>query len=201
MEFHETLQELRKQKGLTQEELAASLYVSRTAISKWESGRGYPNIDSLKRIAALFSVTVDDLLSGNELLWVAEEETRQTEYRACDLVFGLLDICTALLLFLPLFAQRVNGAVKSVPLLSLTAISPYLRVFFFAFVALTVVWGVLTLALQNTRSAVWMTTKSKFSLIASAVGTVVFVLSLQPYAAVFTFAFLSIKVTMLIKRQ
>ena len=47
MEFHEKLQELRKAKGLTQEELAKELYVSRTAISKWESGKEYPNIDSL----------------------------------------------------------------------------------------------------------------------------------------------------------
>ena len=52
MEFHEKLQELRKQKGLTQEELAESLYVSRTAISKWESGRGYPNIDSSINVKA-----------------------------------------------------------------------------------------------------------------------------------------------------
>ena len=51
LEFNEKLQELRKNKGLTQEELAEALYVSRTAISKWESGRGYPNIDSLKEIS------------------------------------------------------------------------------------------------------------------------------------------------------
>ena len=51
MEFHEKLKELRKNKGLTQEELSEALFVSRTAISKWESGRGYPGIDSLKEIA------------------------------------------------------------------------------------------------------------------------------------------------------
>ena len=58
MEFHEKLQELRKKRGLTQEELADALYVSRTAISKWESGRGYPSIDSLKEISGFFSVSI-----------------------------------------------------------------------------------------------------------------------------------------------
>mgnify|MGYP002508820047 CR=1 FL=1 len=42
------IRELRKQRKLSQEELAEALFVSRTAISKWESGRGYPNIESLK---------------------------------------------------------------------------------------------------------------------------------------------------------
>ena len=78
MELNEKLQELRKQKGLTQEELAQALFVSRTAVSKWESGRGYPNIESLKGIAKFFGVTVDELLSGDELLTIAEEDARQT---------------------------------------------------------------------------------------------------------------------------
>ena len=67
MEFHEKLQELRKSRGLTQEELAEALFVSRTAISKWESGRGYPSIDSLKEISRYFSVSIDELLSGDQL--------------------------------------------------------------------------------------------------------------------------------------
>jgi transcriptional regulator with XRE-family HTH domain len=53
MEFNEKLQLLRKQKGLTQEELAEQLFVSRTAVSKWESNRGLPNIDSLKAISKI----------------------------------------------------------------------------------------------------------------------------------------------------
>lgn len=52
MEFSEKLQNLRKSRGWTQQELADKLYVSRTAVSKWESGKGYPNIDSLKSLAA-----------------------------------------------------------------------------------------------------------------------------------------------------
>ena len=58
MELSEKLQELRKEKGLTQEELAEALFVSRTAISKWESGRGVPNIESLKAISKFFSVSI-----------------------------------------------------------------------------------------------------------------------------------------------
>ena len=77
MEFNEKLQKLRKQKGLTQEELAEKLYVTRTAVSKWESGRGYPNIDSLLAIAKFFSVTVDELLSSGEAIRLAEEDRRE----------------------------------------------------------------------------------------------------------------------------
>ena len=90
MEFNEKLQELRKQKGLTQEELSEKLYVSRTAISKWESGRGYPNIESLKAIAKFFSVTVDELLSTDEVLTIAEEDSKRKEKHFRDLMYGLL---------------------------------------------------------------------------------------------------------------
>ena len=76
LELGQKLQELRKSRGLTQEQLAAALLVSRTAVSKWESGRGTPNIEPLKAIAAYFSVSVDTLLSGEELLNLAGKETK-----------------------------------------------------------------------------------------------------------------------------
>ena len=201
MEFHETLQELRKRKGLTQEELAQVLYVSRTAISKWESGRGYPNIESLKAIARFYGVTVDELLSGEELLSLAEEDTRQKENHVRDLVFGLLDCSTALFFVLPFFGQKANGALQEVPLFSLNEIASYLRTAYFAVVLGMIVLGILTLALQSCRHSFWIGNKSKISLAVNTAGTLLFIVSSQPYAATFLFVFLAIKVFLLIKWQ
>ena len=55
MEFNKKLQQLRKQRALTQEQLAAAIFVSRTAVSKWESGRGLPEIGSLRALAAFLA--------------------------------------------------------------------------------------------------------------------------------------------------
>lgn len=62
----EIIAKLRKERGLSQEELAEALYVTRQAISKWESGAGSPDISNLKNIAAYFNVNVDYLINGNE---------------------------------------------------------------------------------------------------------------------------------------
>jgi transcriptional regulator with XRE-family HTH domain len=201
MEFYEKLQELRKSKGLTQEELAKELYVSRTAISKWESGRGYPSIDSLKQIADYFSVTIDDLLSGDEILVIAEEDQKQKEMQSRDLVFGLLDCSCAMFFFLPFFGQRVDGIVHEVSLLSLTGISSYMRVAYFVVIAVMVASGLLTFALQNCQWAFWIRNKSKVSILLNAVGALLFILSLQPYAAAMLFIFLMIKLLMLVYRR
>ena len=91
MEFNTRLQELRKQRGLTQEELAGLLFVSRTAVSKWESGRGFPNIESLKALSRVFQVPVDTLLSGEELLTLADGEAREK----AGALAGLVAIKTA----------------------------------------------------------------------------------------------------------
>ena len=145
MEFNEKLQELRKQKGLTQEELAELLYVSRTAISKWESGRGFPNIESLKAISKFFSVSLDELLSGEEILAIAENDHKEKERTLRDLIFGLLDCGMALLLFLPFFGQKADGVIREVSLLALSAIQPYLKAAYIAFVGIMVVLGIMTL--------------------------------------------------------
>ena len=201
MEFNEKLQELRKNKGLTQEELAEALYVSRTAISKWESGRGYPSIDSLKEIAKYFSVTIDELLSSNEVLSIAEEDNKQREKHFRSLVFGLLDISVLMFFFLPFFGQKANGIVQEVSLLSLNGISSYLRIAYYAVVIAIIVYGILTLTFQNSQKLFWVQNREKISLILNAVAVFLFIISSQPYAGAFLFIFLVIKALMLIKWQ
>ena len=201
MEFSEKLQELRKQKNLTQDELANALFVSRTAVSKWESGRGYPSIDSLRTIAGYFSLTIDELLSSDELLTLAQNGNKQNLIHLKDLVFGLLDISVAILIFLPFFGQKAAGAINAVSLLTLLEIPPYLRIAYYAVIACLVVFGVLTLALQNCQFPFWVQNKRKISLILNTIGTLLFIVSQQPYAAVFLFVFLVIKALLLTKRQ
>ena len=193
MEFHEKLQELRRRKGLTQEDVAAELFVSRAAVSKWESGRGYPNIDSLKAIARFYGVSIDDLLSGDELLTIAEEDQKAQEDRFCHQVFGLLDLCTLLWCFLPLFAQRMEDAVLGVSLLVLTGVAGYMKAAYFAFVITEAILGAVTLTARKPGHGV--------SLAVNGAGVLLFSLSLQPYAAALSFVFLMIKVFLLIKKR
>ena len=156
MEFNEKLQELRKQKNMTQDELAEHLYVSRTAISKWESGRGYPSIESLKAIAKFFSVTIDDLLSSNEALKIAEQENKQKQTQLRDLIFGLIDVSFLLLLFLPFFTNKTGEAIQSLSLISLFGVQSYLKILYFILVAVTSLMGVMMLSLQNCQISIWL---------------------------------------------
>ena len=201
MEFNVKLQKLRTQKGLTQDELAKMLFVSRTAISKWDSGRGYPNIESLKNISKIFSVSLDELLSNDELLFIAEEDGKRKETGLKDLFFGILDISTVLLFFLPLFADRLEDVVIAVSLLSLNEVSLYLKILYISAVALMFVFGIVLLSLQNNRSSYWRRSKYYISLLLNIIVVLLFVISLQPYASAFLFLFLIIKVFLLVKSQ
>lgn len=197
MEFSKNLQTLRKQHNLTQEELAAALYVSRAAVSKWESGRGYPSLDSLKTIASLFGVTVDALLSGDTLLTLAEEDLRNQQAHDHDLLFGFLDLSAVLFLFFPLFREHT----QAVSLLSMAGLTPWLKIACLVFVTASAILGVATLSLQNCHLPLWVQHKRACSLILHAVGLLLFIALLQPYAASLSFVFLAAKAILLIRRR
>lgn len=196
MEFHVKLQELRKRKGLTQEELAQALYVSRTAISKWESGRGYPNIDSLKALAVFFHISIDELLSGDELLTIAQKDSRQKTNQLSSLMYGFWDISLALLLFLPFFGEGSENNIRAVSLVALSCTALYLRIIYYVIVILTILWGVAMLALQNYEAPFWSKYKTNISSLLTVSGIFIFIVSSQPYAAAFLFVIYIVKKAM-----
>ena len=199
MEFNQKLIELRKKKGLTQEELGAILFVSRTAISKWESGRGYPNLDTLKTMSKFFGVTVDELLSCDQLLSVAEQDGKQKENNILDLVFAVMDIAFILFLILPLFAQTIDGVILEVSLINLTEKQLYLKIAYFVVVILSVLLGVLQLFIRKNQNKFYLKYKRKISLALGTLSVLLFSVSLQPYAVILSFLFLSVKVLTIIK--
>lgn len=81
MTFGEKLQRLRKEAGLSQEELAGQLHVSRQAVSKWERNESYPETEKLIRMGTLFGVTLDELLQETRELGKNAGLTEVTEER------------------------------------------------------------------------------------------------------------------------
>lgn len=72
VEFGEQLKKAREAKGMTQQTLAEHLYVTRQAVSRWECGDRYPDLITAKKLAAFLEVSLDDLLSTDEMKKVAE---------------------------------------------------------------------------------------------------------------------------------
>ena len=184
MEFNEKLQKLRTGEKLTQEELAEKLYVSRTAISKWESGRGYPSIDSLKAIAQYFHITIDELIGGEEMITLAEKDIEASNKKHLYLICGMLDCLTLLLLFLPVFGDG-TAPVSSVAVTAMTSVSSWLKTTFIALIGITVLTGFTAVTVSSLDKPVWSRRLWTAGIVLSILGSMLFILSRQPYAGIF----------------
>ena len=200
MELHEKLQELRRSRSLTQEELAEALFVSRTAISKWESGRGYPSIDSLKEISSYFSVSIDDLLSGEQLIFIAEKENKSNFNRVCDLLLGFVDLFSLMLIFLPLYPKSVNGYIYSVNLLGYVDSTTFIiRIYWALFISLTIT-GIVKILMVYFKFEKGKKAVTFISVGLSIIAVLFLAMAREPYAITVTFLLLLIKGILLYKQ-
>lgn len=199
MEFNEKLQQLRKSEGLTQEELAEILFVSRTAVSKWESGRGYPNIDSLKEISKFFSVSVDDLLSVEKILSLAEKENKTNIRNLCDMVFGITDLFYALLVVLPLYPDRIGDYIHSVNLFDYNQCSRMNLIILWIVCASAFALGIIKIIVTEFKIEKNYKILLGVSLTINIFAVVFLALSREAYAVVVAFSLLMAKMTLLLK--
>lgn len=199
MEFYEKLQQLRKRNNLTQEQLAERLFVSRTAISKWESGRGYPNLESLKCISKLFSVSIDELLSNDELIELATMENCSNINKVIEWVFSILDISTIIFLFMPLFGQQEGAEIRAVSLIAYTGVSELLRWFYFLILITASILGLIKIIMGLTGCERSLRFYKSCSIALYACAILMFALSRQPYITAVLFVLLLVKVMLMIQ--
>ena len=110
--FSERFRELRKKSGLSQEELAEKLNVSRQAVSKWETGAAVPTADKLAEIADFFGVTLDMLMRGdNSEIPQKQQENPPKKIRA---VTAICMIAAAVLAVLILAVLQLTGNGDSI---------------------------------------------------------------------------------------
>jgi transcriptional regulator with XRE-family HTH domain len=122
MTLGDKIKALRKEHKLTQDELAERLFVTRTAISKWETDKGKPNLESLKQISTIFNIPLDELVSEEKGfdMHTPQEPEKETEAPPTKetLLFGCLPLaCFALGIVL-----EIMDKIISHPLLGILAI-------------------------------------------------------------------------------
>ena len=111
MKFSEKLQKLRKDKGITQEELAQKVFVTRAAVSKWERGLAIPSTDSLKLLCEYFNVDPEDLFDSYDLI----DENLKSKKSKNKLIIIFSSIIVALIIFFSILLVVINDKINDVP--------------------------------------------------------------------------------------
>ena len=198
MEFNEKLQYFRKKSNLTQEELAEKLFVSRTAISKWESGRGMPSISSLKAISEVFDVSIDELLSSEEIIEAAEKEKKENMKSFKNIIFGIIDLMSIIFLFIPLFGKEINGYIYLVNLFSINRVGKYI---YLIIIGVTILYGATELIMSKFENKSVDKINSIISLGLTSIAIITFIATREPYIAFIEFWIFLIKIVVYIKQS
>ena len=129
MKIGEKLRDARNQKGLTQEEVADEIHVSRQTISNWENNRSYPDIISVILLSDLYQMSLDVLLKGDkDMIEHLNESTNIVNSNKKLIIMGLLNI--VVFIFMIIFNQIISeNKILLASILSLSIIS--ITIFFY----------------------------------------------------------------------
>lgn len=182
MKFGDNLRQIRKSKKMSQEQLAEKLFVSRTAVSKWESGKGYPSIDSLKYMSKLFSISIDNLLSSEEILDIAEQDKQQRLKKNNGFIFSAFDILSLFMIILPLYESTVNNYIYSVSLFAKNDLFNYIKITYLVSYIILFIIGIVEIILNLLGKEKIQKNLNIISLLIHLALILFFIMTKEPYA-------------------
>ena len=194
MELSKKIKKIRNDNKLTQEQFAEKMLVSRTAVSKWENGTCYPSIDTLKYMSKLFNVSLDKLLSSEEILELADKENQDNISKYNNLLFSLLDFIRILFIFIPLYSYKTNDFIYSVSLFNSNELSLTLKIIFLGIFIIFSILGIIELLLSFKENNKLIT---KISLAIDSLVMLFIVFTKQPYVIALMFILFLIKIIMI----
>ena len=180
-------------------QLSQKLHISRTAVSKWESGRGFPNIEALKNISGIFEVPIDELLSGEELLDAAQKDSRIRQQKLISLIFGIYDIMIIAFIFIPLYGEKRGDFIQTVSLLEWSNHS-WLRTSYFILFSVLSFYGMIEVILHFSENPKVHRFVRVCSMILHSFAVLVFISTREPYINSLMFLLLLSKTVFLIRK-
>ena len=194
MELSKKIKQIRNDNKLTQEQFAEKMLVSRTAVSKWENGTCYPSIDSLKYMSIIFNISLDKLLSSEEILEIAKTENQSNISKYNSLLFCLLDIVRIIFIFLPLYSHKTNDFIYSVSLLNSNDLGTTLKIVFMLIFIMFLILGIIELIFNFKGNNKLI---NKISIFLDVTSIFVLLFTKQPYVIALMFVIFIIKTIML----
>lgn len=199
MLFNEKLKKLRKNKNITQEELAQKIFVTRTAVSKWESGKGYPSLDTLKILAEFYGISIDNLISNEEIIDISKKNIEENKIQNTNLLFSVLDTLSSFLFFLPVFGLKVGEAIIFVGLLNSNCSMLELLVDT-TLISFCSLYGVISLFVIIMNKSFNTKYSIPISLILNGLLVFCFLITREVYAGIFVSVLFSLKIACILKK-
>ena len=195
MELSKKIKQIRNENKLTQEQFAEKMLVSRTAVSKWENGTCYPSIDYLKYMSQTFKISLDKLLSNEEILEIAKIENQSNISKYNSLLFCLLDIIRIVFIFLPLYSYKTNDFIYSVSLFNSNDLNSTLKIIFMLIFIIFLALGIIELIFNYKGNNRFL---NKISIFLDVISIFVLLFTKQPYVIALMFVIFIIKTIMLV---
>ena len=195
MELSKKIKQIRNDNKLTQEQFAEKMLVSRTAVSKWENGTCYQSIDSLKYMSQTFNISLDKLLSSEEILEIAKTENQSNISKYNSLLFCLLYIVRIIFIFLPLYSYKTNDFIYSVSLLNSNDLGTTLKIVFMLIFIMFLILGIIELIFNFKGNNKLI---NKISIFLDVTSIFVLLFTKQPYVIALMFVIFIIKTIMLV---